>query len=524
MKNQIIQDWLKIPLWLKITIVLCMLLGIFLRFYNLELKVYSFDETFTSTYMYAQHTNAFKNFDGAVLSARDIQKYLFIDPEKKFIQTIQQIISKIYVFPPLYPILGLIWSYFFGLFSNDSLAIQRSFSAFLSLLALVGFYWLGLELFESKTSALVAVAIAAISPFHLQYAQIIRPYSILITATAFSSACFLRTIHKKKKVWWALYALSITLGLYSNVLFGFVLIAHIAYLFILEKFKITKSLMTGLAAIGLGMLAFLPWFIVFLTSSMLGYSVEQVSESQSWIGLFKTWNKSIQGLFVDFYNPWFSPGIFRVFQGLFAPIALAIVAVSIYQLCCRAPAKPRNFLLALAIASGLSLMLKDLLTGSAISTRLRYLIPFAVSIELIVAYCIGSWLHAKLAFSRKLGQLALLSLLVAGSFSCLSISQASSWTAFGSPHFPRTSGIIRKVDRPLVVVTNLDRAFAMSYLVDTDTSFKLLQKTTTIPEGFNTVFLLEPSTEILEKLKANYEIKTVDEKGELFQIQSPKHV
>jgi hypothetical protein len=166
-KNQILQDWLKVPLWLKVTLVLCLILGIFLRFYHLELKVYSFDETFTSTYMYAQHTNAFNNFDGSVLSTRDIQEYLFIEPEKNFIQTIQQIISKIYVFPPLYPILGLIWSYFFRLFSNDSLVIQRSFSAFLSLLALVGFYWLGLELFESETSALVAVEIAAISPLSI---------------------------------------------------------------------------------------------------------------------------------------------------------------------------------------------------------------------------------------------------------------------------------------------------------------------------------------------------------------------
>ncbi|MBW4520417.1 MAG: glycosyltransferase family 39 protein [Scytolyngbya sp. HA4215-MV1] len=519
LKNQTMQDWLKIPLWLKTLIVLSILLGIFFRFYNLELKVYSFDETFTSTYMYGQHTKAFNNFDGAVLSVSDIQKYLFIDPDKSLIQSIQQVLSKIYVFPPLYPVLGLIWSYLFSFFSHDSLTIQRSFSAFLSLLSLVGIYWLGIELFESKISASVAVAIAAISPFHLQYAQVIRPYSILIAATAFSSACLLRAIHKKIKIWWIFYALSVALGLYANVLFGFVLVAHTGYLFITEKFRITERLIAYLTSVGIGTLVFMPWFVTFLTANALEYSVDQVSERESWMGLIKAWSRAIQGVFVDVYNPWFSSNLFRVFQAALAPIVLTIVAVSIYRLCRETSGKIRTFLLALAIASGVSLMLKDLIMGSAITTRLRYLIPFVLSTELMVAYYIGRLLSTKQTFSRKVGQFALSILIIGGMASCLIISQARSWTAFGSPHFPKTADIIRQANHPLVVVTHLDRAFSMSYLVDKDTSFKLLQKTTTIPESFSTIFLLEPSTDIFDKLKEKYKIKTIDEKGELFQVK-----
>ena len=39
-------------------------------------------------------------------------------------------------------------------------------------------YWLCLELFESSVTAWLAVAIIAISPFQIVYAQEARPYSL----------------------------------------------------------------------------------------------------------------------------------------------------------------------------------------------------------------------------------------------------------------------------------------------------------------------------------------------------------
>ncbi|BAY41023.1 hypothetical protein NIES2111_54130 [Nostoc sp. NIES-2111] len=519
MANQTLKEHYKIPNWLLILVILSLIIGVFLRFYHLDQKVYSFDETFSSTYIYGQHSQAYKNFDGSVLSAEEIKKYLSIDPNKSLNQSIIQVINKIYVFPPLYPILTIVWSYLFNNWTDNTLVIQRSLTALFSVIALAATYWLGVELFTSKTTALVAVVILAISPFHLQYAQIIRPYSILIATTVIACACLLKAMRVKNIFWWLIYGLSVVIGLYSNVLFGFVLVAHTLYVLIESKLRNLKDIISFLLTLGISTLMFLPWLWAFVNSSMLGYSVGQVAEGSSALALINAWIKGIQNLFLDLYNPYYSPNFFKAVQWFFAPIILAIAAISIYTLCQYAPKKVRNFLLALAIAAGVSLMVKDLISGSSITSRMRYLIPFALAIELIVAYLIGSWLTASQASHRRWGQFALSVFILCGISSCLVISISPSWNAFGSPNFPKVSKIISSANSPLVLCTNLDRALSMSYLVDSDTKFKLIQNDITIPDGFDTVFVLEALPKTLKKLEAKYTLVKTFPQAKLFEIK-----
>ncbi|MBD2347096.1 glycosyltransferase family 39 protein [Anabaena subtropica] len=518
MENKISQERYKFPHWLLIILIVSLILGIFLRFYHLDQKVYSFDETYSSTYIYGQHSQAYKNFGGSVLNISEIKKYVFIDQNKTLIQSIEQVISKLYVFPPFYPILTLLWSYLLNNWFDNGLVIQRSLVALLSVIAILGVYWLGLELFSSKTTALVAAVILAISPFHLQYAQVIRPYSILITTTVIACGCLLKAMRIKSLFWWVIYGLSVVIGLYANVLFGFVLIAHTAYVLINEKFKNFQILIPFFLTLGISTLMFLPWLWAFVNSSMLGYSVGQVSDRSSVLGLINAWLKGIQNLFLDLYHPFFSPNWFKALQWFFTPIVLAIAAISLYHLCRYAPSKIRNFLLALAISAGVSLMVKDLLTGSSITTRMRYLIPFALAVELIVAYLIGSWLTASQSSRRRWGQFALSVLILCGISSCLAISYSPSWNAFGSPHFPKVSEIISSANRPLVLCTNLDRALSMSHLVDSDTNFQLIQDDIAIPDSFDTVFLLEVSPTTFKKLATNYKLVNTYPQGRLFQV------
>lgn len=518
MENKIFQERYKISNLLLIFLIGSLILGIFLRFYHLDQKVYSFDETYSSTYIYGQHSSAYKNFDGSVLSISQLKKYVFLDQNKTLTQSIEQIIRKIYVFPPFYPILTLLWSYLFNNWFDNGLVIQRSLVASLSVIAILAVYWLGIELFECKTTAFVAAVILAISPFQLQYAQVIRPYSILITTTVIACGCLLKALRVKNLLWWIIYGLSIVIGLYSNVLFGFVLIAHTAYFLIHEKFNNVRGLISFSLTLGISTLTFLPWLWAFINSSMLAYSVGQVSDRSSALGLIDAWLKGIQNIFLDLYNPFFSPNLFKAIQWFFIPIILAIAIISLYQLCRYAPSKIRNFLLALAIAAGVSLMAKDLFTGSSITTRMRYLIPFVLAVELIVAYWIGSWLTASQSSRRRWGQFALSILIVCGVSSCLIISYSPSWDAFGSPYFPKVSKIISSANRPLVLCTNLDRALSMSHLVDSDTNFKLIRDAIAIPDGFDTVFVLEASTTILKKLEANYQLVKTYPQGRLFQV------
>ncbi|MBC1256529.1 MULTISPECIES: glycosyltransferase family 39 protein [Nostocaceae] len=518
MENKTSEECYKIPNWLLIISTVALVLGIFLRFYHLEQKVYSFDETFSSTYIYGQHSQAYQNFDNSILSIGELQKYLFIDANKTLIQSVEQVIEKLYVFPPIYPVLTILWSYLFNHWFDNGLVIQRSLAALLSVIAIWGIYWLGLELFASKTTAFVAAVIVAISPFHLQYAQIIRPYSILIATTVIACGYLLKAIRFNNLFWWLIYGLSLVIGLYSNLLFALVLVAHTLYVLINENLRNLKSLTAYFLTLGISTLAFLPWLWAFINSSMLKYSVEQVSDKSSLFGLINAWLKGIQNLFIDLYHPFFSPNFLKAAQYFFAPIILAIAAISLYTLCRYAPRKIRNFLLALAIATGVSLMVKDVISGSSITTRMRYLIPFVLAMELIAAYLIGSWLTASQSSHRRWGQFALSILILCGVSSCLVISAAPSWNAFGSPHFPKESAIISSADHPLVLCTNLDRALSMSYLVDSDTKFKLIRDDLTIPDGFNRVFVLEASAKTLKQLAAKHKLVNTFPQGRLFEI------
>ena len=527
MEERAVQKQSSFPIanWLKVLIIVSLFLGICLRFYSFDGKVYSFDETYTSTYMYGQHSKAYSNFDGPVLSVTDLKNYTFLDPEKTPIQSLQAIIKKVYLFPPLYPILGLFWSYLLAPFHDNPLVIQRSISALFGSIAVLGTYWLGKELFESKTVACIAATLVAISPFHLQYAHIIRTYSLWTATTVCSCACLLKATRSKNRFYWALYALSVSASLYANLLFGFALIAHTAYIIISEKFKITRNVILFFLSSGIGVLTFLPWFWVYLNSNALGYSVTQVVTSQlSFWELARSWLKNLQILFVDCYNYWFSPIILRYVQWLVTPIVFATIGFSLYTICRHASAKVRTFLIGLAIAAGVSLMLKDSLTSSIYSTRLRYLIPYALSIELMVAYSIGSLLsatvpHVKRSSQIRWGQFSLIALFLGGAISCIAIARAPTWSAFGSPNFPEASAIVSAADRPLVIVTSLDRALSMSYLVDSDTKFKMLKNTTTIPDGFDTIFVLEPNKKVREKLKAKHTLEQIDSFGRLFQLK-----
>src|SRR5207248_4961479 len=93
-----------------------------------------------------------------------------------------------------------------------------------------GLYWLCRELFGCSRTAWMAVALLAVSPFHVLYAQEAREYSLWTVAILLSSAALLRAARlQTRRTWWA-YAASVALGLYSHTLFVLVAGAHGAYM------------------------------------------------------------------------------------------------------------------------------------------------------------------------------------------------------------------------------------------------------------------------------------------------------
>jgi uncharacterized membrane protein len=499
------------PVYLKVLILLSIILGIFFRFYALDTRVYSNDETFSSLQIFGYDLASV--IDGPALTVDELQSYQHVNPDESFANSFQRLISKPYVYPPLYPVLMQIWARFWSNYLDSPAVIQRSFSAAISLFALIGVYWLCLELSNSRTMAWIAVALIAISPFHVQYAQIVRTYSLTIVSTLLSSAMLLRAMRLNTRLNWSAYAVTVAFGLYSNLLFGFVAIAHGAYVLLAEKIRLSKRFWLYLTYSMAGVAAFLPWFYLFITRpGLLTYSVGQVLADTSLSSLVKTWITNISPIFLDIYDPWVNfVQPLKPFQQLLTLFILALVGCALYFVCRKASQPIRLLTLSLIIFGGLLLMLKDVVSGGTFSTRLRYMIPYVLGVEIAVSYLLASQLQSKRAFNRKISQIALTLLLLGGAASCGIISQANSWSAFGAPDYPLIAREINKASRPVVIFEDWGDALTMSYLFDTGVfshlsrkaDFHLTETEKSVYSGFSDVLLFKPSDEILERIQAN---------------------
>ena len=151
-----------------IVIGLIVILGIFFRFYNLDKKTYWHDEAYTSLRVAGYNGDVVVEnvFQGQIIEPKDLLKYQKVTPEIDWRVALARFIEHP-EHPPLY-YLGLrFWQEIFG----SSVTISRAFSAVLSLLVFPAIFWLCWELFRSTIVGWIAVAMVAISPFHIIYAQ-----------------------------------------------------------------------------------------------------------------------------------------------------------------------------------------------------------------------------------------------------------------------------------------------------------------------------------------------------------------
>src|SRR3989338_411797 len=119
---------------------------------------------------------------------------------------------KMDVHPPLYYIVLRGWT---DIFSN-SLFSLRMFSVFFSFLAIFGVYLFTNRAFRSSALALFASLLYALSYFQIQYAMEARMYALGAFLATISGYLFLRALEAKKLKWWIVYAVSVSLGIYTH--------------------------------------------------------------------------------------------------------------------------------------------------------------------------------------------------------------------------------------------------------------------------------------------------------------------
>ncbi|HEY9849900.1 MAG TPA: glycosyltransferase family 39 protein [Leptolyngbyaceae cyanobacterium] len=499
---------------LKFLIILLLLLGIFFRFFNLDKKIYWPDEAVTSLRIsgYTRKELVQQAFNGHEINIEYLAKFKGINQDKTVIDTIKSLAVEEPQLPPLYFVVLRFWVQFFG----DSVAAIRSFSAFISLFAFPCMYWLCRELFESPLVGWVAIGLIAISPFHLLYAQEARPYSLWIVTILLSSAALLRAIRLQTKFSWGIYAVCMTLGLYSFLFSGFVTIGHGIYVFIREGFRLTKIVTAFMLSSLAGLLALTPWTLAIMSNfSKTQGGTNWASQKASFISLTTMWAGNISRLFIDFGVgsddplPYFIPLI------PFILILSILVVYSLYFIYRHTLKQVWLFIFILIAVTALTLILADLIIGGRRSGVARYLIPCYLGIQIAVAYLLANKLFS---FNvnlkqQKFWKCAAVLLFVSGFLSCLISSQAQIWWNKGpklTQYNLQASYIINQGTNSLLLSDD-DPAYilSLSYLLYPKVRLQAVVKPRVIKisQKYSDLFLYKPSDEFRKILENEYNFK-----------------
>jgi len=500
------KEWRSLPVWLRYGVVALLIIGIFFRFYHLDRKVYWIDETSTSlrTLGNTRVEVLQEAFTGEVISVETFRQYQRVNPEKGWGDTLNALAGTA-EHTPLYFLLSRLWIEFVG----HSISTMRFLTAVFSVLAIPCLYWLCRELFEHPAVAWTAIGLYAITPIHVLFAQEARPYSLLTVWVLLSSTLLLRALRSGKRRNWIAYGLTIAAGFYTQLLFTFVLLAQGLYVFILEgigKRRITRNLKSFLLTVAGAVISFIPWIVLlFIRREQVSESTASLVSSHPFSFMLDRWALHLNQAFLD--RDLASVNILIVLLAIFA----------LYFLIRHTP--PRTWLLIVLLASVtfLCLMIPDLLNGGRRSLRIRYLFPFILSIQIAFAFLFTTLAIERRGWQQKIGQLLLAGFVIAGIIACSVSSQAVVWWNKSIPrssYYPIVSEIINQQQNPLVISDgSVSDTLAFSAWLRPDVKLQLIEdfRNLNITEGFDPVYLLNPSPNNRRVLRSNYRLKLVYE-------------
>jgi uncharacterized membrane protein len=461
--------------------IVALLLGIFFRFINLDQKVYWGDEAYSSLRIagYTTEEVVEATYTGEEIGIEELQKYQRPNTERGLVDTLKVLASEDSIHPPLYYIKARFWEQLFG----SSVAVKRRLPALISLFAFPCLYWLCLELFNSSLTAWIAVALVAVSPIHLLYAQEVREYSLWTVSVLLASASLLYALRVQTKRSWIIYALTLALSLYSHLFSGMVAIAQGIYVLIRERFQWSQRLKSYILAATSGLLLFSPWLFIFLNNKRQAYEQwEWTTESLSPLSFYQSWVANLIHAFLDVQVASQDP--FSLVFSYDSPITylmlliFLLVAYAIYFLFRQAPKSVWLFVLILMAATTLPLVLLDLKSGGQRSTIARYHLPSYLGIQLAVAYLLSTKL-SNIAPSRwqfMFWRLITIILISCGIISCSLVAQSDTWwTKYSDYYNVRVAKIINQSPAPLLWSdSNYNRILSMSYALDSKVRLQLV--------------------------------------------------
>lgn len=436
-------------------------LGIFLRFTHLDTRIPTHDEVFTalrvSGYTEAELVTDLTHPVRPV-DIKYLQKYQRPNAEKTVLSTITGLAQEEPQLTPLYYIIIKLWAQFAG----SSMAILRSGSAIISLLAFPCIYWLCLELFKSHLTASIATVLLAVSPFYLMYSQDARHYSLWAVCILFSSAVLLRVSRSNSRLGWLVYGLSVAVSLYTGLLSVIVGVGHLIYTVVISRYRLPQFF-PSLVALGTGFAIFSPWIAVVAAqgSQVKKMSGQEPSDKLSIFELARSWVRQPGRLLYDLNQPPEISSIEKIFQYSVTALCLVFVIYTLYTLYRTTAKEAWLFVLTLIGTTAIGLAVQDLTLGGhaatgGMSNIPKYLTPCFLGLILAIAHLFSFQITHSSSWKRRAWQAMMTVFITTQIINSIVLWQSPFASVSGRLLEPiifsmAASDIINQADKPLLV-------------------------------------------------------------------------
>ena len=530
---------------ISIFIICTIVIGIFLRFSNLESKVYWIDEVNTSVRVAGYPKEEFKQLvpTNRASAISELQAFQTVSDSRRWSDTFNAL-GQNAEHSPLFYLTARLWMQWFG----SSITSARSLAAVISLFTFPAMVWLCYELFQDLEIGYIAIAFLAVSPLQILYAQEAREYSLFAVLILVSSAALLRALrlssqspqNRQLSFLWVSYSLTVSIALYSHFLAAMTIVGHGIYVFLTHRKQIKAYL---LAACG-GLLTFLPWIIIYLLeqNTVGRWSARAIPV----FGLIKRWLFNCSVVFFDFQSLHPNTRLIDVEAGQDALFSfhqpefylefvfLGMVGYSIFFLYRTTVRRIYLFVLILILINSLTFVIPDLVFGGQRSSVARYLMGCYLGIQICVAHLFAQKLLVLPQSTKtsivtlRIWKITFASLLSLGIISgYFSLQGETWWNKYSSFYNAQTAELVNGVNNAIVISSNKrsDRLASLSYklkpevkllLFDAEQEFDFTQ----LEGKFDNIFLFRPDRTFIKSLETNSAAKIIPAfpKGNLWKF------
>ncbi len=445
-----IQHFLQKP-WLYLIIVL---MGVSLKFYHLNHRLFWYDEICTIQHTSGIPLNKYSEFIpiNEITSFSVYDSLLHLSTQNQTIGSqIKGLFSSTNLTPMHYPFL-MIWYRIVG----DNPIHYRLFSVFIFILVIPFLFLLARTLFESDLAGWITISLYAVSPMFQYYAQESRYMILMAFFLIVLNYLFLKVIQKNRLKWWIAYSLIGIMAMYTSVLSGIVLFGHFIYILIFNK-ELRKNYSISLFAI---LLVYLPWICsIFIHRN-------EIISSLAWHSYFFKnkfpWDpliRQIMGfsrtfMFLTDMKPLAEIALQYKYQGNYVVILSDIVVFtliisSIIYVFRKSSAKVSSFLALIFFPQFLFFYLTDIIRNSGGSALWRYHTIMYIALLLYMSFLISR----KIASNRLFYLTLFLGLILTGLASIFTITKTRCLWISGSKcqSVIKSAKLISEADSPLII-------------------------------------------------------------------------